>query len=156
MRLAVLFAFGCFTLSGQQVKSMPVGDPPRHGPTLTEITPGNSKALDFTQTVLGIDGKPLNGDTKPALTLGDIAVTALHSTIEDDKTLSGLDKFKMDELARKIYKSKAAMLSVEDVALIKTRIGKVYGPLVIGATWRLLDPSLIEKQPAAEESKKTK
>ena len=125
MRLAILLALGCLTLAGQEARK-----------------------VDFTQVLMGIDGKPLNGDVKPALTLGDIAVTALHSTIEEDKTMSGLDKFKMDELARKIYKSKAATLSVEDLATIKTRIGKVYGPLVIGPSWRLLDPSLVEKPPA--------
>ena len=125
--LFILFALGCLTLAGQ-----------------------DARKVDFTQTLVGIDGKPLNGDVKPALTLGDIAVTALHSTIEEDKTMSGLDKFKMDELARKVYKSKVATLSVEDLAAIKARIGKIYGPLVIGATWRLLDPSLVEKPPVAK------
>ena len=124
MKTFILLILGCLALAAQEARK-----------------------VDFTVVLLGIDGKPLNGDVKPAVTLGDISVTALHSTIEEDKSLSGLDKFKMDELARKIYKAKAATLSVEDLATIKARIGKIYGPLVIGVAWRLLDPSLIENRP---------
>jgi len=99
--------------------------------------------IDFTQTITDLDGKPVpSGDAKtPNLTLGAVAVNALEATLEEDRGQSGAEKFKADELARKVYKAKAAVLTVEEIALIKTRIGKAYGPLVVGSAWRLLDPS---------------
>ncbi|MGD0799004.1 MAG: hypothetical protein ABR910_14905 [Acidobacteriaceae bacterium] len=99
--------------------------------------------FDFTQVLVGIDGKPLqNGDarTTAPLTLGDAAVNALESQTPDDLKSSGADKFKLDELARKVYRNSDVTLSVEEIAAIKERIGKVYGPMVVGAAWRILDP----------------
>ena len=100
--------------------------------------------LDFTQEITDLDGKPVpSGNVKePNLTLGAVAVNALENMLEEDRQQSGEAKFKNDELARKVYKSKAAVLTVEEIALIKARIGKTYGALVVGAAWRLLDPSV--------------
>jgi len=110
--------------------------------------------IDFTQQLTGIDGKPLmNGDAKTPvpMTLGDAAVLALESQIEEDRTTTGDAKFKQDELARKIYKNAKASLTVEEIASIKTRIGKVFPPMTVGAAWRLLDPSLKEKVTEAKK-----
>ena len=107
--------------------------------------------IDFTQPITGLDGKPISqGDPKSpiVLTLGDVATTALETMIDEDKSATGETKFRLDELARKIYQNKHAVLSVEEVALIKTRIGKLFSPITVGAAWRLLDPSLREKPPA--------
>ena len=99
---------------------------------------------DFTSILTGLDGKPLmTGDTKAptGLTLGDVCVQALETPLEEDKQMDGSKKFALDQLARKIYHNKAATLSLEDLTLLKQRVGKAYGPLVVGAAWRLLDPS---------------
>ena len=104
--------------------------------------------IDFTQTIMGYDGKAIpNGDTKsPAdLTLSDVCVMALSTPIETDRQSTGLDKFKLDTLARKIYHNKKVSLTVEDISTIKERIGKVYGPVIVGAAWRILDPAVEEK-----------
>lgn len=113
----------------------------------------NPHKIDFTQALTGMDGKPMpsNDPKSPTVTLGDVAIMALEALLEEDKGMTGADKFKNDELARKVYKAKAATLSVEDIALIKMRIGKVYGPSVVGAAWRLLDPST-----ASPDAAKTK
>lgn len=111
--------------------------------------------IDFTQVLSGVDGKPLQSpDAKntKGLTLGEAAMAALVAPLEEDKGMAGAEKFKLEELARKVYNSKAAHLTVEDIALIKTRIGKAYGPLVVGPAWRLLDPEVKK----AEEPKGTK
>lgn len=116
-----------------------------------------ANVIDFTQRLVSVDGKPMpNGDTKPPadLLLGDVAVVALESMIEDDKQLSGADKFKRDELARKVYRAKAAVLTLEELALIKERIGKVYAPAVVGAAWRLLDPAEAAKTAKTKEGSK--
>jgi len=108
-------------------------------------------SIDFTQVIIGLDGKPLlQGDPKTpiSMTLSDVAMNALETMIEEDKQMSGSDKYKQDELAHKFYMNKRAVLTVEEIALIKTRIGKLYSPLIVGASWRLLDPALHEKTAA--------
>ena len=109
-----------------------------------------ARHIDFTRPLIGVDGKTIssNGDTKvtaekapAAMTLGDVVLIALESTLEEDRQATGAEKFKLDELARRVYHNKDAVLPVEDIATIKTRVGKAFGPLVVGAAWRLLDPA---------------
>ena len=104
-------------------------------------------AIDFAATLNGLDGKPISlmADKTP-FTLGDAAVAALEDMTDSDKNASGLEKFKLDELARKIYGKKHVVLHPEEITLIKERIGKIYGPVIVGAAWRLLDPAMDEKK----------
>ena len=98
--------------------------------------------LDFTKQLLGVDGVPLqNGDAHPQvpLTLGDAAVMALETQAQNE-TLTGLEKFKLDALARKIYKQKDVALTMDEIVTIKDRIGKIEPAIVVGASWSLLDP----------------
>jgi len=103
------------------------------------------RTIDFTTALVGLDGKPMmNGDPKTpvALTLGEVSVTALEAQLEEDRTATGADKFKRDELARKVYQKKSVALTAEEIATIKDRIGKSFGAMVVGAAWRLLDPAV--------------
>ena len=123
----------------------------------------NVRRIDFTQPLIGMDGNPItsllppqgsSADAKGVLTpmtLGDAAVSALETILEEDRQSPGAEKFKLDELARKIYKKKDAVLLVEEIATIKNRIGKYYGPIVIGPAWRILDPA--ETKPKEAEKK---
>ena len=126
---------------------------------LAEEKPAAPRHIDFTQVLTGVDGKTINyseakaaGDAKAPspMTLGDVALVALESALEEDRTMPGADKFRLDDLARRLYKNKDVVLPVEDIATIKTRIGKAFGPLVVGAAWRLLDPA----ETQASEKKK--
>ena len=116
--------------------------------SLMAVAAGNKpqpKTFDFTQALLGLDGKAIQRGEPGKLvsmTLGDAAVEALETITEDDRGLSGAKKFERDQLARKVYGQKTVVLSVEELALIKERVGKVYGPLVVGSVWRLLDQSI--------------
>jgi hypothetical protein len=101
------------------------------------------KSIDFTQPLISVDGKPLHisGEKdSPVATLGDVSISALEAISDEDRNLPGVEKFKRDKLARFIYMNKAAVLSPEDTALIKERIGKIFGPAVIGAAWPLFGP----------------
>jgi hypothetical protein len=103
----------------------------------------SSHTIDFTKPLVSFDGKVMKqSDAKdaPILTLWDVSVVALETLLEDDRTLPGIDKFKRDQLARKIYLRSNVEVSPEDIALIRGRIGKVYGPAVIGAAWPMLGP----------------
>jgi hypothetical protein len=102
------------------------------------------RTIDFTQTLAGLDSKPISNGAadKSLLTLGDVAVNALEGVLPGDDRLNGADKFKLDTLARAVFQNKAAVLTVEDIAQLKDRIGKAYGALVVGAAWRALDPAV--------------
>jgi hypothetical protein len=111
------------------------------------------RTIDFTQTLKGPTGDDITNclklyevtkacTQKESVTLGDIASVALETLLDEDRGVDGKVKFERDVLARKIYKNARAELSPDDIATIKQRIGKAFGPLQIGATWPLLDPTL--------------
>lgn len=110
--------------------------------------------VDFTQPLIGIDGKPLNsGDDKAphAMTLSDVTVQALEMVRDADHQATGADKFKWDELARRVYNQKSVSLQIEDIALIKQKIGEAYGPAVVGPAWRILESALKPKEPKKDK-----
>lgn len=103
--------------------------------------------IDFKQPLNDLDGVPITearagADGQPAVfvvTLGRAAVNALMAVLPEDQTKSGEDKLKAFLLAEKVNNAVVA-LSVEEIALLKARIAKGYGPLIVGRAWRLLDP----------------
>jgi hypothetical protein len=100
--------------------------------------------IDFTQKLIGVNGKPIMESDKPdavAVTLGDLAVAALESPQADEPGTNPTEKLDHDLLARKIYHKKDAVLTLDEVKLIKDRIGKIYPAAFIGASWPLLDAS---------------
>lgn len=105
-----------------------------------------AQPIDFTQTIKGLDGKAIvpsvqnGGDGKTPVTLSDVCVNALESQLQTDAQMSGQEKFKLDQLAHKIYNQKHVDLSIEEIALIKERVGKVSPTIVVGAVWGILDP----------------
>jgi hypothetical protein len=115
--------------------------------------------IDFTQPVYGLTGEeffecesalppgmPCPEDKKHYLSLGDLAVEGLEAEEpQEDRMLTPLVKFQRDNLARIVFKNPAAQLSHDDIALIKERIGKIFGPAKVGAAWRLLDPTPVSK-----------
>jgi len=63
-------------------------------------------------------------------------INALINPVRDEL---GPEKFKKDELARRIYKSDEIELSAEEISLIKKRIGEVFPTIVVGQCWRMLE-----------------
>lgn len=113
------------------------------------------KSIDFTQVLTGFDGKPVQQDPKisASMTLSDAAITALENSLPEDQGSKGEVKFKLDELARKIYQNKHASLTLEELDTIKTRIGEAWGPVVVGPAWRILSKST--ETPAVPEKSGT-
>jgi hypothetical protein len=108
-----------------------------------QTAPDTARHIDFTKVLTGFDGKLIVTSDKNSekLTLGAVCVNALEISLDEDRGASGQQKFEADQLARKIWGKNDAVLKAEEIALLKTRIGKTYGPLVVGAAWRLLDPA---------------
>ena len=119
-------------------------------------------AIDFTQPLVGVDGKilfqggedclPQAADKPPLLpgktcsksdlSLSDVSVGALETVLEHDRNEDPKKRFVRDQLARKVYKNSGVALTTEEISMIKDRVGRAYGPSIVGASWPMLDPSL--------------
>lgn len=93
-----------------------------------------------TSTVLlGVDGEPLADAGKP-VSLRAVIQNALLGTLRGDENLSGTEKLALWGLATRANEAEADF-SVEEMATIKERIGRAYGPVVVGPVYEILDPS---------------
>ena len=102
--------------------------------------------VDFSAVITDADNAPVidcaGSDCagKPPLTIGKLAMRALTASFEDERNLSGEEKFKRGQLAMRVYDGGKVALSAEDTALIKRLVAKGYGPMVVLRAWPLLDP----------------
>lgn len=96
----------------------------------------NSEIKDFEDKSIFIeDGVPL--------TIGKAAVIALTAQSAEDQSASGEERFRLGRLANRVVDQED--LSIEDLALVKTRIGKFFNPTVVYKAWLILDPTNAEK-----------
>ena len=95
--------------------------------------------LDNTKVLVTLAGEPLkesvDGEAKD-VTVKTVIVNALLNPMEKD---TGMQKMEKEELARKVYQNDSVDLTIEQVKLIKDRIGEMYAPIVVGQVWRLLE-----------------
>ncbi len=113
-------------------------------PAQVETATAKGRPVDFTQVLHTLTGSVMvDSDSKTGVpvTLGSVAVNALLGTIDEDRTITGTEKLRRYEIAKKVSGQSSVMLTVEELATIKERIGKVYGPLIVGAAWHALDPA---------------
>lgn len=83
---------------------------------------------------------PNEPDKKETMTLAKVACDAIMAEMPDEKR-SGKQKAEAYELALRIMAGRTIEISIEEAALIKDRIGKAYGALVVGQCWPLLEKS---------------
>ena len=85
--------------------------------------------------------KSLDSDEKESLILRHVCLNCLGAVHEDEKNLSGEEKFKRNGIAMNIVNSKNGVvdLSSEQISELKKLIGKLYGPVVVGSTWNMLE-----------------
>jgi len=96
--------------------------------------------IDFSSQITALSGEAICIEEKP-MTLGHMAIEALCAPLPNEQT-SGEQKVRRAKLAERIFGSSAPIdVSVEDVALIKDRIGQGYpSALLVMRAWSLLDP----------------
>lgn len=95
--------------------------------------------LDVTQVLKNMEGKTMkdsdgNGNAIDA-TIRMAIVNALLSPVQKD---TGVDKMKKWELAQRVFKQDEVEVSIDDVKIIKDRIGELYPPLIVGQVWKIL------------------
>lgn len=93
--------------------------------------------LEMNKAIAGLDGRQLQNEGV-GMDLRSVVQSSLLAEIEGDRELDGQAKAKLWRLALDANNDSVEW-PVEDVALVKGRIGKGYGPLVVGPAFQLLD-----------------
>ena len=97
--------------------------------------------INFEQGIFNLDGTEMKTEKGEPFTLRNACVVSLDAATDEVRKMTGEDKFKRGQLAARIYRTKEPInLKAEEIAIIKTAIGFVYGPHIIHETWNLLDP----------------
>jgi hypothetical protein len=93
--------------------------------------------INFDSELKSIKGEVLkNGEA--AFTLKDASIEALVAMSQDDRS-DGTEKFKRYQLAVKVNAGGEIEITPEESAMLKDRIGRLYGPVVIGPAFVLLN-----------------
>lgn len=95
--------------------------------------------MNFDAEILDLVGKPLQNGEDGSMTLNSIACAALINVLQEDQSMSADDKVKMFRLAQVASKGGVQDVKAEDVALLKQRIGKMYGALIVGRAYDLIE-----------------
>ena len=94
--------------------------------------------ISWDTTFKDLEGKEVLHKPEEELTLKKMAVTALCQMVQQDQQMDGEEKFKLGLLANKISLDPNGEFEVEEVALIKKRIGFLYGPLLVFQAYNAL------------------
>jgi len=104
--------------------------------------------IDFSTVLRDPDdfSKEAKDSNGVLVTLGVIARSALNADLQDERR-SGEDKYAAYKLADRIRNASSAIdVKVDQVTLIKQRIGKAYPPAIMGQCWDLLEPPAAEPE----------
>lgn len=99
--------------------------------------------IDFTATLVSLDGKSLQSESGDTLLLGDVVTNALINQYSDENP-SGVEKVKRWSIAKRVFGRADISLTADDIALIKNLVAKAYGPIVVGQVWSIIDPESVK------------
>lgn len=107
--------------------------------------------INLKSIILDYEDKPLiEAGTNESLEYFDVFVKGLNANIHGEM-LTAEKKNEIYQITKKLYANpKEVKLTVEQLALIKERVGKAYNPIVYGRVCDLIDGtgSKIDKEPA--------
>jgi hypothetical protein len=104
--------------------------------------------LNVNEVIKGMDGKAIETpktfkdgkvETVENLTVKKILLETLLQTTEQDRNVSGTEKFERYALASKINEGGEIDFTVEEAAKIKARVGEICTPLVLGYIWNRME-----------------
>ena len=78
------------------------------------------------------------GDGQKARTLGEACVEALVAVKTGEK-LDGAKSFERYQMAIRLQKGGEIDLKSEEIAELKARVGEMYGPVIVGPVFILLE-----------------
>lgn len=108
--------------------------------------------INVTQQLTELDGTPMVtgkvicqmcgqvvSEPEP-MTVQLAATRALSASFRDEQSLTGDKKWPRFHLALKLTDEDEPDLKAESIVLIKQLVGKMYGPVIVGRMWAILDP----------------
>jgi len=108
--------------------------------------------INVTQQLAELDGTPMVtgrqicqmcgqvvGESEP-MTVRLAATRSLTASFRDEQSLPGDQKIVRFHLALKMTDTDEPNLEAEEIVLVKKVIGKMYGPVIVGRVWAILDP----------------
>lgn len=99
--------------------------------------------VKFDAIVPALDGSPIKSADGKELTVRSVCINSLHFVTRDEAhTLTGEEKVRRWEISRKIHQNPEAELTIEEVALIKSLVGRPgtpWEPFVVGPVWEILE-----------------
>lgn len=96
--------------------------------------------LDTTQTLKTLSGDVMmDNDGKGNAVEATVRMAVVNAVLAPVERESGVEKVKKYDLASRIFKEDEVELSVEEISLIKERVGEVFPPLITGQIWKLLE-----------------
>jgi len=93
--------------------------------------------VDLDAKILDLRGKPIS-DSGTEMTLSHVICGAMLNTLPTDQDMKVTDKVRMFGLAERAVKGGEQEFSLEDLSFIKERVGRLFGPLVVGRTFSIL------------------
>ena len=96
--------------------------------------------IDFNAPIRDAAGNAMSDGDNPA-TLASISSGALFAPLPNDHKLEPARKAEYGALGIKLFEGGEHELKVEQIAMLKDRIGRVYAPLVVARAFELLDPA---------------
>lgn len=98
-------------------------------------------AADFNTPITNVDGTPITDTFGKAsdFTIGKACINALSADYKDEQ-IDGVEKMRRWSLAKSISDHPDYHMTVEEIALVKKLVAKMYSPIVVGPVWQALDP----------------
>lgn len=97
--------------------------------------------IDMTTQILDLDGEPIpQSKDGPITTLRSVVEGALLAPMRGDENLAGAKKAELFLLVMRVHTEDECEMKAEEIVTIKDRVGKLYGPLVVGRAYAILDP----------------
>lgn len=110
---------------------------PRNSPTTNE----ERMKLNVNAPIKNLQGMPMvDSGSKQPISFKMVAVEAL---LQDDRDATGQQKLERFQLASRMHdcKDDAFEITPEDAAMVKDLTARMYGPLISGQVWLLLNRS---------------
>lgn len=100
---------------------------------------GGTMKINTEKTLKTLDGENIKRDNNQDVLVKDVILNSLLANFPDEQNLSGEEKVKRYALATKVHQNTDPDLSIEELAMIKKLVGKMYTALIVGQMWEILE-----------------
>jgi len=100
------------------------------------LTTLDGEALKYAVEACSACGRPREERSR---TLRNACVDGLMATSPQDQAITGEEKVRRYQLAVRIHEGGVVEVSPEDVVLVRERVALLFGSIVVGQVWPMLE-----------------